>query len=111
MDAIWANRLVIDDAGASSIAFPHPPRDRDCQSGLCKCQVLLGTGGKRVVIGDGLSDLCYASQADYCFAKGQLLAACRAQGIACFAFDNFTAVQGTLSCLVGDRTSTASLAR
>ena len=111
VDAIWANHLVIAEDGALSVTFPHPPRDRDCHAGLCKCQVLADVPSRRVVIGDGLSDLCWASQADDCFAKGRLLASCRAQHIACEPFEDFTTIQDRLASLVVEAPSisTASL--
>lgn len=111
VNAIWANRLVISEDGALSVTFPHPLRDLDCRAGLCKCQVLAQAMSRRVVIGDGRSDLCWASRADYCFAKGQLLASCRAQQVACRAFEDFTTIQDILAPLLAeDRDpSTASL--
>lgn len=99
-DAVWANHLVIGQAGAPSITFPHPPRDPDCRGGLCKCQVLTAGAPRRVVIGDGLSDVCWAARADQCFAKGRLLAACRVRQIACTPFDNFTTIQRALTALL-----------
>ncbi len=98
VDAMWANHLVIGEDGTLSVTFPHPPRDRDCRGGLCKCQVLAEAAtSRRVVIGDGLSDVCWASQADQCFAKGQLLASCRAQQVACRTFEDFTTIQRALA--------------
>ncbi len=113
VDAVWANHLVIDSSGTSSITFPHPPRERVCRSGLCKCQVLAEEATERqsVVIGDGLSDTCWAPEADYCFAKGHLLEFCRARQIDCFAFDDFTTIQNTLSHLTEKRPSAIPLAR
>ena len=100
VDAVWANQLVAGEDGTLSIAFPHPPRERDCRVGLCKCQVLAQAVHRRVVIGDGLSDLCWATRADYCFAKGRLLALCRAQQIACRAFESFATIQHALEPLL-----------
>ncbi len=110
-DAVWANHLVIGESESLSVTFPYPPRDRNCRGGLCKCQVLADAKSRRVVIGDGLSDLCWASQADYCFAKGQLLASCRTQHIAHRAFKDFTDIQRLLAPLLAENSdsSTASL--
>jgi len=74
-----------------------------CRAGLCKCQVLAGSSSRRVVVGDGLSDLCWASRADWCFAKGQLLRSCRAQQIACLPFEDFTTIQRALASLLSER--------
>ncbi len=111
VEAIWANHLVIGVDGRCSVTFPHPPRDLDCREGLCKCQVLNHTSPRRVIIGDGLSDLCWASRADHCFAKGQLLALCRTKQIPCEPFEHFTSIQRTLTALLaeGNRSTTASL--
>ena len=111
VDGVWANHLVVGEDGALSVTFPHPRRDLDCRGGLCKCRVLAQATTRRVVIGDGLSDLCWASRADVCFAKGRLLASCRAQQVACHEFEDFTTVQDALaSLLVQDRDlSSASL--
>ncbi len=97
---IWSNRLVAAEHKPLSVAFPHPPIERDCQAGLCKCQILAQAAALRVVIGDGLSDLCWASRADYCFAKGRLLELCRAQRIACRAFKDFSSVQRAVASLI-----------
>ena len=103
VSAIWANHLIIGEGGALSVEFPHPSRDRDCRAGLCKCQVLTEAKSRRVVIGDGLSDLCWASQADYCFAKGELLASCRAQQqITHREFKDFTSIQRILFSLLAE---------
>ena len=103
VDAVWANRLVVGEDGALSIAFPHPPRARDCRMGLCKCRILDQARAHRVVIGDGLSDVCWASQADQCFAKGRLLTLCRAQRIPCETFKDFAAVQRALAARLAER--------
>ena len=111
VSAMWANRLLIAEDGALSVAFPHPPRERHCRAGLCKCQILAEASSRRVVIGDGLSDLCWASQADHCFAKGPLLALCRTQQIPHCAFDDFTSIQRLLMPLLAEdsHSSAASL--
>ena len=111
VDAVWANRLAVDPEGAASVTFPHAPRGGDCRSGLCKCQVLSPAAVKRVVVGDGLSDLCWASKADYCFAKGRLLASCRAQGVACVPFEDFANIQALLPGLAEGRTAAAPMAK
>lgn len=111
VSAVWANQLVIGEGGALSVSFPYPPRDRACAAGLCKCQVLRETTSKRVVIGDGLSDLCWASRADLCFAKGELLALCREQQITHREFKDFSGIQHSLAALLAEdgRPSTAPL--
>jgi 2-hydroxy-3-keto-5-methylthiopentenyl-1-phosphate phosphatase len=95
VDGIWANDLKEGPNKELSMAFPSPPSDPNCRAGLCKCNVL-GDGSKwvhRVVVGDGLSDLCWAANADMLFAKSKLLAYCRQNDIACQPFDHFKTVQ------------------
>lgn len=102
VDAIWSNRLLVSSEGALSVDFPHPPQDADCRAGLCKCRALAKAASRRVIVGDGLSDLCWASRADYCFAKGRLLELCQAQNIPCAPFENFAVIQRRLSHLLAE---------
>ena len=63
--------------------------------GTCKGAVLSGLApkyGRTVFIGDGLSDRCAAPRADVVYAKDDLLAFCRAEGIAARAFATFADV-------------------
>ncbi len=108
VSAIWANHLEVHEDGTLSITFPHPSRGGDCRAGLCKCQILEQAASCRVVVGDGLSDLCWASQADHCFAKGRLLASCRAQQIPCRPFEDFTTMQRALTTLLANPLSLAA---
>ena len=99
VDAVWANRLDESPTGELSIRFPYPTVDSSCLAGLCKCRVMTHQVGDalRVVIGDGRSDWCVAQRAEWLFAKSQLLVHCRAQGIACSAFENFDTIRLALT--------------
>jgi 2-hydroxy-3-keto-5-methylthiopentenyl-1-phosphate phosphatase len=99
---IWANRLHEDDQNNLYLTFPNPATEITCQAGLCKCRILSQAEDTplKVVIGDGLSDLCWASNADLLFAKSKLLDYCRKQYISCHAFPDFTEIQEILSPLL-----------
>ncbi len=99
VDAVWANPLEESPSGELAIRFPYPSLDGTCRAGLCKCRVIARNAGDalRVVIGDGRSDWCGATRAEWLFAKSQLLVHCRAQGIACSAFEDFDAVRLALT--------------
>jgi 2,3-diketo-5-methylthio-1-phosphopentane phosphatase len=71
--------------------FPHDPGGcRRC--GNCKgerAREQRARGREVVLIGDGLSDRCGARAADHVLARGDLLAWCRAGGIAAVPFQDF----------------------
>lgn len=103
VDAIWANRLEVSEEGKLSLAFPHASEDPECRSGLCKCEVLTGAktpekSGRplRVVIGDGMSDRCWAASADLLFAKSKLRRFCEEQKLPHLSFDDFHTIQNIL---------------
>jgi len=99
VDAVWANHLDESPSGKLAIRFPYPSLDGTCRAGLCKCQVIARNTGDalRVVIGDGRSDWCGATHAEWLFAKSQLLVYCRARGIACSAFEDFDTIRLALT--------------
>jgi 2-hydroxy-3-keto-5-methylthiopentenyl-1-phosphate phosphatase len=77
-------------------SFPYagPPCTHDCAT--CKVEIIrrLRRGRSPVIfIGDGLSDRFAAREADVVFAKRQLLAHCRDNGIACLPFETFADIE------------------
>ena len=72
---ITCNRL--SPAGADRWAAEFPASAPDCKSmsGVCKCRAAQ-TSRMLVLIGDGRSDFCLASRADFVLAKGALAAHC-----------------------------------
>lgn len=63
--------------------------------GLCKPTVLRRfkpVNDVQVVIGDGVTDLKAAKEADYVFARASLLRVCREQGIACTPFESLAEI-------------------
>lgn len=84
-------------------SFPHSPEP--CAHGCATCKAALINRlreGRRpvVFVGDGMSDRFAVEVADVVFAKRQLLAHCRANGIACHPFETFKDVQNGLENLL-----------
>ena len=78
----------------TSFPYAGPPCEHGCAT--CKAAILREVGrGRRplIFIGDGLSDRFGAKVADVVFAKHQLLAYCREQGIGCQPYETFAEVQ------------------
>ena len=102
VDGIWANELHETENGNIRLKKPCFNSVKGCKSGVCKCSVLKRVGGKsfRVVIGDGMSDHCWADKADLLFAKSKLLKVCREEGISCLPFESFTEIRATIEKLL-----------
>lgn len=84
-------------------SFPHSalPCEHGCAT--CKAEIMrrLGSGRSPIVfIGDGLSDRFAVEEADLVFAKRQLLAYCREEGIACRPFETFGEIEIALRQLI-----------
>ena len=96
---IWSNKLEINKNGDFSIKFPYPSKSSTCKLGLCKCDVMesFSTTALRVVIGDGLNDICWAQKADLIFAKSKLLNYCELKKIPFQPFQNFNNIKKILN--------------
>jgi 2-hydroxy-3-keto-5-methylthiopentenyl-1-phosphate phosphatase len=84
-------------------SFPHSvsPCTHGCAT--CKAEILRRLGSERspiIFIGDGLSDRFAVKEADLVFAKRQLLAYCREEGIACRPFETFGEIEFALRQLI-----------
>jgi 2,3-diketo-5-methylthio-1-phosphopentane phosphatase len=89
---VTSNRLEPVGARNWRLAFPNASATCRVASGTCKCARadVARTSHKRVLlIGDGASDFCVAEAADFVFAKGKLIAHCRARDIPHAAIDGF----------------------
>lgn len=86
---IYANGLS-EKEGELIVEFPH--QIDTCASGTCKCHVVsqLAKGLPVYLIGDGRSDFCLARQADYVYAKAELVDYCRENNIDYSVYRNFT---------------------
>lgn len=92
---VHANDARPAPGGRLEPTFGTAPGEGCGRCGTCKGAVLeaLVRGHARAVfVGDGLSDRCAAARADVVYAKGDLLAHCRARGIAARAFASFADV-------------------
>ncbi|MEN5313825.1 HAD-IB family phosphatase [Pseudomonas koreensis] len=95
---ILANRLRQIDHDKWRIDFPYASDACRAAAGNCKCKST--PGSKRVlVIGDGQSDMCVASTADFVFAKDRLAEHCERNGIAYARFDSFAELPQLLARL------------
>jgi 2,3-diketo-5-methylthio-1-phosphopentane phosphatase len=92
---VKANALVALPENRYRLDFPHSKPDCDVQAGTCKCAIAQTRSEKTrsasstLLIGDGLSDVCLASRADFVFAKDRLLEYCRANAIPHLPFSTF----------------------
>ena len=95
---ILANRLRQVDQNSWRIDFPYSSDACRAASGNCKCKST--PNAKRVlVIGDGQSDMCVASGADFVFAKDRLADYCERNAIPYARFDNFAELPALLAQL------------
>ncbi len=97
---VIANHLEQISERRWRITFPH--FDPKCQyaSGTCKCQVARTLNAHAfLVIGDGRSDFCVASQADHVLAKKSLLIECQKAGIAHTPFTRFSEARACIENL------------
>jgi len=79
---VVANRLRLTARGWR-LSSPH--QATSCLSGTCKCacaaRARTEPHSRVLLIGDGRSDFCVASSADFVLAKGALIDHCRSHGI------------------------------
>ncbi len=82
----YANKLIYKN-GNFSIEFPYYNENCDKKAGMCKCQKV--KEDKFCYIGDGTSDLCIASKADFLFASKNLSKYCKENNINHSHFTSF----------------------
>lgn len=82
----YANKLTFID-GKFSIEFPYYNENCDKKAGMCKCQKVKES--HFCYIGDGTSDLCIASKADFLFATKNLHKYCNENNIKHSHFSSF----------------------
>ncbi|SDS74583.1 MtnX-like HAD-IB family phosphatase [Pseudomonas fuscovaginae UPB0736] len=104
---ILANRLRQVDQTSWRIDFPYSSDACRAASGNCKCKST--PKGKRVlVIGDGQSDMCVASTADFVFAKDRLADHCERNGIPHKRFESFAELPALLALLPSSEAANAT---
>lgn len=64
---VIANRLRFLGDASYRLEFPYGAPG--CSSGVCKCKVATAASNPVLLVGDGLSDCCVASQASFIFAR------------------------------------------
>ena len=82
----YANKLIYKD-GEFSIEFPYHNENCDKKAGMCKCEKV--KENRFCYIGDGTSDLCIASKADFLFASKKLHEYCKKNNIRHSHFTSF----------------------
>jgi len=105
---VRANALVAVSGTTYRLRFPYSVSDCNAQAGNCKCSAARGMAAAAphpsavVLIGDGASDFCAASQVDFVFAKARLLKHCVSMKIPHIAFDSFIEVKRELARVLDD---------
>lgn len=82
----YANKFTFID-GKFNIEFPYYNVNCDKKAGMCKCQKV--KEAKFCYIGDGTSDLCIATKADFLFATKNLHKYCKENYIKHSHFNSF----------------------
>jgi 2,3-diketo-5-methylthio-1-phosphopentane phosphatase len=94
----FANKLEWCGGDRWRLAFPHSRPQCRVGSANCKCSHGIGrTTSRTVAIGDGRSDFCMSTRADFVIAKGTLAAFCRSRGLPHRPFENFSDAAAHLS--------------
>lgn len=105
-----SNRLEAIGERAWRLAFPNASAMCRAASGTCKCALADKAQAARrhvLLIGDGASDFCVAGAADFVFAKGKLVAHCRAQEIPHVPIGGFADALHLLPDLIAGKLSAA----
>ncbi|MDP9123007.1 MAG: MtnX-like HAD-IB family phosphatase [Pseudomonadota bacterium] len=98
--SVRANHLVQLAEGRWRLTSPHASTTCVSACGTCKCELLAHhatTPRKVLFIGDGRSDFCVASKADFVLAKSKLIDHCAQHGIEHAAFNDF---EGALASML-----------
>jgi 2-hydroxy-3-keto-5-methylthiopentenyl-1-phosphate phosphatase len=94
----FANKLEWQGGDRWRLAFPYSSADCRVGSANCKCShAQWSLPWPHVVVGDGRSDFCMSTRADYVIAKGTLANYCRSRGQAHAQFADFADVTQRLA--------------
>ena len=89
----FANKLIYKD-GEFNIEFPYYNENCDKKAGMCKCDKVKEKSF--CYIGDGTSDLCIATKADFLFASKNLHKFCKENNIQHVPFKSFCNIMEAL---------------
>jgi 2,3-diketo-5-methylthio-1-phosphopentane phosphatase len=96
---VIANTLVALSEDRYRLEFPHRAVDCRVGAGTCKCAISRTSGNNAqgenatLLIGDGQSDFCLATRANFVFAKNKLLDYCKEHSIPHLPFATFSDVE------------------
>lgn len=96
----WVRRIhsIPADLTGPTIRLRHPDGCERC--GLCKAAVIdLYPGMRRVLVGDSITDLHGAEQADLVFARGRLPGLLAERGIRYRAFETFVDIKQAMASI------------
>ncbi len=105
---IVGNRMVSTGVGRWRAEFPNFHGDCSSQSGNCKCMQFKKPAIPRILIGDGRSDFCPASQATTVFAKKALAIHCRKSKIDHVEIAGFADVIRVLPAILAEQRTAAA---
>ena len=98
---VVANHLSHVDGAHWRLSSPNARASCDALSGTCKCAVVRERKkALTLVIGDGRSDRCAASEADFVFAKSGLIDFCEERGVPFQPFFDFAEATSLLASLI-----------
>ena len=98
---VLANRFAPAGNNRWRVGFPYAREHCRAGNGVCKCAAAsAGASRRTLLIGDGRSDFCLASNAaDLVFAKGALATFSRARELACVPITGFAEARRLLPLL------------
>ncbi len=105
----FANKLEWQGGERWRLRLPYMRADCRSDAANCKCSHAPQPHSRpRVVVGDGRSDFCAATSADYVIARGALVEHCRAAGKRHATFDNFEEVTMHLAAWLARKDAAAA---
>jgi 2-hydroxy-3-keto-5-methylthiopentenyl-1-phosphate phosphatase len=98
---LYANKFCAD---GGSFSVQQHLRRSEClvDSGVCKCAVIQKEIGPIVYIGDGRSDACVSTMANFLFAKDWLATSCAERNVPYTPFKTFADVKRSLAQILED---------
>ena len=104
----FANHLEWLGGGRWRLGFPHRNAACRTEAGNCKCRQIATAPVRTVVIGDGRSDFCAASEASFVLSKSNLSTYCRQEGLRHRPFGGFDEILAGFDNWLADARSSPS---